>query len=37
MYRNRVEKTAIKMAFNSFWPKYKEAKEEVEEKEGDGF
>lgn len=28
---------AMKMVFNSFWPKYKEAKEEAGEKEGDRF
>ncbi len=36
-YKNEVEKTIVKMAFNSFWPRYKEAKEEAGEKEGDVF
>jgi hypothetical protein len=36
-YKDEVEKTVVKMAFNSFFPRYKEAKEEAGEKEGEGF
>ncbi|SRR5260221_7396921 len=32
-YKDEVEKTIVKIAFNRFWPRYKEAKE----KEGEGF
>ena len=35
-YKDEVEKTVVNMAFNSFFPRYKEAKE-AEEKEGEGF
>jgi hypothetical protein len=36
-YKDAAEKTAVTMAFNSFYPRYKEAKEAEGQKEGDGF
>ena len=36
-YKDDTEKTVVKMAFNSFYPRYKVAKEEAGEKEGEGF
>ena len=36
-YKEEVEKALVKMAFNCFFPRYKEAKEKAVEKAGEGF
>ena len=36
-YRDEAEKTVVKMAFDSFFARYKQAKEEAGEKEGERF